>query len=491
MDGRFSRALLPSVNRRHCPLAVYGGAMCGMRRLSDSLRHRRVRVDRPDQFFDRALETQRQRRLGDELGRARTDHVDAEDLVVLLLRDDLDEPLGLVRDARAAENAELQGADANVESALLRLRLREPHAADLRIAIRAAGDLLVVDRPELLARDPLGERDPFRRGEVRELLVARLVEGDHVADRRNARDVRTVLRVHADVAAIEMETGLFDAETVGHRAASGRDEQVFAAQLLRLAVGALGFEIDPVRSRLRAGDLRGGEDLDALLLERPLELRGDGFVLDRYEAREQLDDRDVAAEAAEDGRELDAHRAAPHDDDRLGDRLHVHRFVAGDDALAIELNAGHAARLRARGDDDFLLRAQRLLGAVGDLHAALAGQPARALDPVDLVLLEQELDAVGQPLDDLVLSRLHVVHVEVDRRLAEREAPFLPVLRDLERVRVLEQRLGGDAAPVQARAAEDRRALDHGGLQSELRGPDRGHVAAGTGPDDDDVVLFA
>ena len=72
-------------------LRMYRRAMRGVRRLAHRLRHRRVRVDRADQLFDRALEPQRQRRLGDELGRARADHVHAEDLVVLLLGDDLDE----------------------------------------------------------------------------------------------------------------------------------------------------------------------------------------------------------------------------------------------------------------------------------------------------------------------------------------------------------------------------------------------------------------
>ena len=44
----------------------------------------------------------------------------------------------------------------------------------------------------------------------------------------------------------------------------------------------------------------------------------------------------------------------PMIDDRLGDLLQADRLVARDDALAIELDAGHAARLRAGGDDDLL-----------------------------------------------------------------------------------------------------------------------------------------
>ena len=75
--------------------------------------------------------------------------------------------------------------------------------------------------------------------------------------------------------------------------------------------------------------------------------------------------------------------------------------------------------------------------------------------------------------------------------LADRQAPLLPVLRDLERVRVLEQRLGRDAAPVEAGAAEHRRALDDRGLQPELRGADRGDVAAGARSDHDDVVFVS
>src|SRR5881392_3555598 len=104
-----------------------------------------MRVDRADQLLDGAFELQRERRFGDELGRARADHVDAEDLVVFLLGDDLDEAFRLPRDLRAAENPELERADADVEAALLRPGLGESDAADLGIAVRAAGNLVVVD----------------------------------------------------------------------------------------------------------------------------------------------------------------------------------------------------------------------------------------------------------------------------------------------------------------------------------------------------------
>src|SRR3712207_8274362 len=52
-----------------------------------------------------------------------------------LLGHDLDEPLDLVGDARAREHAEVEGPDAHVVAALAGFLLREPDAADLRVAV--------------------------------------------------------------------------------------------------------------------------------------------------------------------------------------------------------------------------------------------------------------------------------------------------------------------------------------------------------------------
>ena len=67
-----------------------------------------------------------------------------------------------------------------------------------------------------------------------------------------------------------------------------------------------------------------------------------------------------------------------------------------------------------------------------------------------------------------------------------REPVVLGVLHVVEDLRRAQQRLGRDAAPVRADAAEEV-ALDDRGLEAELRGADRRHVAAGAGADDDDV----
>ena len=77
-------------------------------------------------------------------------------------------------------------------------------------------------------------------------------------------------------------------------------------------------------------------------------------------------------------------------------------------------------------------------------------------------------------------------------------APSMPVrphslaaLRDLQRVRVFEQRLGGNAAPDQAGAAERLLLLDHRDLEAQLRGANGGHVPAGARANHYDVVLVS
>src|SRR5262249_18359420 len=152
--------------------------------------------------------------------------------------------------------------------------------------------------------------------------------------------------------------------------------------------------------------------------------------------------------------------------------LEMNRFVARDDALAIDLDARDAARGRAGGDDDLLPRRQRLFVAVEDVDTALAGEPGRALDPINLVLLEQELDAFGQTRDNPVLPCVHLSDVDAGRRYTC-NAPLLGGLDHFQRVRVLEQRLGRNAAPVETGASERFLLLDNGGLQAELRGANR------------------
>ena len=141
--------------------------------------------------------------------------------------------------------------------------------------------------------------------------------------------------------------------------AAHRHQQLFRLQVFLLAVpggerqphaGAGLFDV------LRA---RAGFHANALLAEIALEFLGDVLVLHRNHARQHFDDRDFGAEAAEDGGELDAHRARADDDQALRHRRQVEDFDVGENEFRVGLQAGKHAGFRAGGDDD-VLRLQSL-----------------------------------------------------------------------------------------------------------------------------------
>ena len=121
-----------------------------------------------------------------------------------------------------------------------------------------------------------------------------------------------------------------------------------------------------------------------------------------------------------------------------------------------------------------------------DGDPSIAGQARFTADDRDAVLLEQPADTPGQSLDDLVPARDD--RVEVHRRVADVDAEFggTPGFRD--DVGGAQHELGRDAGVVETAAAEAV-PFDHRGPHAELRRPDRGDVAAGTGADDDAVEL--
>ena len=116
-----------------------------------------------------------------------------------------------------------------------------------------------------------------------------------------------------------------------------------------------------------------------------------------------------------------------------------------------------------------------------------AAMRAAAVEGVDLVLLQEELDALDVALDALVLEGHHGLEIELRRRDAD---PHLAevALRLLEALGGVQQRLRRDAADVEAGAAMGLALLDHGGVQPELRRANGADIAAGAGSDDDEIV---
>ena len=79
---------------------------------------------------------------------------------------------------------------------------------------------------------------------------------------------------------------------------------------------------------------------DAALAERPLERLRDVLVLGRDQPGQRLDDGHLGAERAPDAGELDADHAAAEHDRGGGHAVQRQRVLAGDDPLAVDLQAG-------------------------------------------------------------------------------------------------------------------------------------------------------
>ena len=119
------------------------------------------------------------------------------------------------------------------------------------------------------------------------------------------------------------------------------------------------------------------------------------------------------------------------------------------------------------------------------LERAAAREPGVALDHRDPVLLHQVRDPAGELVRHL--ARIGDDLLDIDRDLAHADAEIAEPAERVAKLGDPEQRLGGDAAPVEADAAEAL-ALDHGGLEAELARADRGDIAARSAADDDHVI---
>jgi hypothetical protein len=207
----------------------------------------------------------------------------------------------------------------------------------------------------------------------------------------------------------------------------------------------------------------------------------------RKDGRHELHHGDPGAEPAPHGSELEADHASADDNEVLGNMRDPKRPDVREDALLVELEERQLHRKGAGGDDDVSRLIRRgSPGRAGDVHHIRGGEGSPALGPRHLVLLEQELDAARILADHVILALQHLRQIELY------SAQFDPVIlrmapRELEVFRAREERLGGNAADVHARAAERLVHLDAHGAQSKLAGADRGDVTTRATADHNDV----
>ncbi len=121
-----------------------------------------------------------------------------------------------------------------------------------------------------------------------------------------------------------------------------------------------------------------------------------------------------------------------------------------------------------------------------DRERRRAGQRPLAHVHGDLVFLHQVGDTLIELFRHAAAALHHRFQIGFDRAcdLQAIGAGMVHIVVDLGRA---QQRLGRDAAPVEADAAQ-MLALDNRGLQAELRAADRRDIAAGAGTENDDVI---
>jgi hypothetical protein len=354
------------------------------------------------------------------------------------------------------------------------------------MAIGAARYHPLVHRMRLQPLDRLDADHAFMLGLVRE--HRRTCD---VADRVDAGHVGPAELVDDDAAAVGLHTELFQSEAFdiaddagGGDDAVGRDLFGFAARFDRCR--------DAVAVLVELRHLGAGHDPDALLFERLVRERGDLRVLDRQDLRQHLDDGHVRTHGAVERRELDADRPRADDQQRLRHPVGVHCLEIGPDQLLVRFETGQRAGPRTGRDDDVLGLIRTRSGGIlrrrrrRSLHGDLARRVDRrfAPDHGDLVLLHQEADAgvhatgdAARALDDGGSIEIHIVGGQ---------PVVLRVPQVVEDLRRAQQRLGRNAAPIRADAAE-KRTLHDRGPEAELRGADHRHIAARSGPNHDNV----
>ena len=366
---------------------------------------------------------------------------------------------------------------------LLGLRLGDAHHGDLRRAVDAAGDHVQIHVIGHAAH-ALHAGGALCRGHM-----GQLHHGGRVADGVHAGDTGPVVLVHQQALATARRGHALGEHAVPIGAAADGAQHLFAGDGLFRAL------LQQVDAQAVAGLLQRlhhgvGQHLHALLFQDLLEVLAQLTVHVGQQAVHALHQRDGAAQIAVEGGELHADDAAADDDQRVIEPVAaLQQLVGGHNAGQLQPGDGRPHVDGAGGDEDALRGIARHPAVRRrHIHFAGGGDAAHALDEVHLGGLQQAVDAAAQLLGHAALVGEDLLHIEGSACRVNAHA------RAVHRVTIdlggVEQRLGGDAAPVQTGAAY-LTALHHGRMQAQRRGPEGGGIAAGAGADHDQLIVHA
>ena len=307
---------------------------------------------------------------------------------------------------------------------------------------------------------------------------------DDVAGRIHARDAGLVVGVSLDVTA-GVELDLLAAGQHGGNA-DGHEQHV-ALQLDLLALRVLRGEAHAVGVGFRVLDLGAGQDADALFGETLLERGADLVVLDGQDTVHHFQHCHFGAKTVEEIRELDADGAGTENQHPFRLLGQDHRLTAADDGGAVEGQVRQRTGEGAGGNHHFA-GFQRGFLAVRCLADDVLGvlQGTIAADVVNLVLLEQKLDAARELVGHAAAATDDLVPVEA--QVVELHPEFgCPFVHQVKQFGVAKEGLRGDATPVQASAA-GAFLFNARDLFAQLRRADGGDVARRAATDHNQVI---
>ena len=417
----------------------------------------------------------------DQLGHFGADHMRAQKLACPGVEDGLDQAFRLAQGDGLAIADEGEAAHLDVVACGFGLGLGQADAGDLRVAIGAAGDAIGFDGVRMAARDEFGHHDAFVAG-----LVGEPGCTCDVTDGIEPVHAGAAVGVCHDMGAVNLDAQFLQPQSFGIADdAHGGDDRV-ECHFLNLAVF---FDMGGHRAfgAVELLDCGFFKDRHALLLEGLAGEGGDFLVLDGQDAVHHLDHGRVGAQRVVEAGEFDADGARADDQQLFRHPGRDKGVAVGPDQIAVRFEPRQFAGARAGGQHD--VGGGQVFGALvgGDGHAALGGDRCIAHDHGDLVLLHQMADARGELLGHP--ARAFHDGIQIVGDIVGAEAEFLGPVHQVEHFGGAQHRLGRDAAPVEADAAQIL-ALDNHDLEAQLRGADRCDISPRPRADHDQVKCF-
>ena len=313
---------------------------------------------------------------------------------------------------------------------------------------------------------------------------------DHVADGADSLHAGLQPSVHLDGAAPCAHSESRQAKSLQIAFHTHRHQHLVDL-LAAFALLPLVAHFDLVLPGLDSFDPDPGFDFDSLLLQTPIQKPGHLLVLPRQHLGQGLQHLHPCAEGIVEIGELDPDGPGSDDDHGIWTLIGDHGLLAAQDQPAVDLHSGNAARPSAGGNDDVTGVQKRDYSIVPVPHFHLFGRRDEppAGEHLDPVLAHQ----VGNPGGQLIRHTAAAADdlLPIESYFTDLETEFAGALEEPVDLRLLEQGLGWNTAPIETNPAEGILLFHHRGLQAQLAGPDGSGVASWSCPDDGDIELFA